>query len=281
MIGLYSLEENKEMAAFADGLKVANFSYKYRNHNHFTPDQVEGFDAVVVTGLRCKGMDIRNAYASLGVPVIVIDYGYMKRVKGIANFDTGHWQVGLNRLGWVPAYQCSDDRFKALGIEIQNCHKRGSTVLVCGQHAGDPSHGLDEGGIANWAKREINNIRAAYKNGSVLWRPHPDSAHIEVEGHDGIHSGPVDWSSIHAVVAINSNIGHEALLAGVPVFCRDDAPYAHLANLNFRDMGSPFVATIERRKEYFSRLAYAQWTLAEMRNGLAADFIINTKRKTK
>lgn len=279
MLGLYALESNLEVAAFAQGVRAARLPYRYRNHNAFTPDQTEPFETVVLSGLREKGGWIRDAYASRGVPVVVIDYGYLRRTSGVATWDTGHWQVGLNRLGWVPPFQCPADRFDSLGIEIVTRRKRGGAVLVCGQHAGDPSHGLDEGGIAKWAEREIRAIKAIYRKGPVLWRPHPDSARIEVPGHDGQHVGPVVWDELHAVVCINSNIGHEALLKGVPVFCRPDAPYEALGNKDYRDFGTPVVPSVERRRDYFQRLAYAQWTLEEMRQGKAVDFILSTARR--
>lgn len=272
MIGLYALEENIEMAAFADGLRAASLRYKYRNHNVFTPDQVEDFDIVVVAGLRDKGMVIKDCYQVLGVPVIVIDYGYMRRVSGVADFYTGHWQVGLNRLNWVPAFSCPADRFDALGVPIRNRIKRGNTILVCGQYSGDPSHGLTDQQMIDWAENQIKTAKQNHPDAQVLWRPHPkmDRA-FDVHGHDGISAGEINWDGVHSLVCINSNIGHEALLNGVPVSCRDDAPYASLIDAQTQTQ-------YDRRVEYFNRLAYAQWTLEEMRSGKAIEFILTAIR---
>ncbi|AEP08895.1 hypothetical protein MICA_558 [Micavibrio aeruginosavorus ARL-13] len=254
-----------EVAAFAQGLRAATLPFKYRNHNPFTPDQVEDFDVVVVSGLRDKGTVIRDAYAKKGKPVIVIDYGYMSRVSGIKTWATGHWQVGLNRLGWVPPFQCLSDRLDRLGIFFKPQHD-GEYVLVCGQHVGDPSHGLDADGISAWATREIAKAKGARP---VLWRPHPDSPDVNATGHDGISSGPIDWASVHAVHCINSNVGHEAIINGVRVICEPSAPYAEL----------PMAPSEEQKRVYFSRLAYSQWTLDEMRSGEAIEFIINAIRR--
>lgn len=255
MIGLYALESNLELAAFAEGLRAAGLDYKYRNHNLFHRLETEDFSLVVLSGLRGKGKEIRDAYTALGVPVVVIDYGYMRRVFGVATWATGHWQVGIGRLGWVPPFQCPDDRFKSLGIDIVP-KAQGSLTIVCGQHAGDPSHGLDEEGIRQWALGRLA------EHPDALWRPHPDSP-VQIEGRDA-HNGPIDWHTVGRIVCINSNTGHEALLNGVPVTCEQSASYHHL---------SGELPSVEARHEYFCRLAYAQWTLDEMREGKTINFI--------
>ena len=257
MIGLYALESNLEMGAFAEGLGLP---FTYRNHNYFLPNETENFDLVVVTGLRGKGKDIRDAYNALGVPCIVIDYGYMNRVFGVDTWNTGHWQVGLNRLGWIPPFSCPDDRFNSLGVQLKKPHE-GDYILVCGQHVGDPSHGLDAAGISSWATKAIAELKG---DKPVLWRPHPDSPDVVAEGYDGISSGAIEWDKVHAVRCINSNIGHEAIINGVQAIC-DDAPYKDITD----------------RKDYFSRLAYAQWTLEEMRQGKAWEFISNSIERLK
>lgn len=262
MIGLYALETNLEVAAFADGLRAASLPFKYRNHNHFTKDQTEAFDAVVVSGLRAQGKDILEAYSALNIPVIVIDYGYMDRVFGVGTWSTGHWQLGLNRLGWVPPFKCPSDRFDALNITLKS-PRDGEVIIVCGQHAGDPSHGMDSKGISDWATKAIQEMKVYGM--PVLWRPHPDSPDVKATGHDGLSRGEMDWSKVHAIRCINSNIGHEAIIEGVKVYADDTAPYAG----------------IEDRYEYFCRLAYAQWTLDEMRSGEAIEFIFKTIKETK
>lgn len=252
-----------ELQAFMEGLDALALPYRERHHNGFAPrGQTEDFSHVVVSGLREEGTMIRDAYNLLGVPCVVIDYGYLSRVSGRATFAVGHWQVGLNRLGWVPPFKCPPDRFEALGIEIQSRRKRGERIYVCGQHSGDPSHGLDRNGVVRWALDTVNDLRFVTER-EVVWRPHPDSP-IGI-GNVKNSTGPIDWDDVFCVVTINSNIGHEALLNGVSVICEETAPYSELANDCFSE--SPFMPDAKIRKQYFARLAYAQWTLEEIRAG--------------
>lgn len=266
MIGLYALEYNVEMAAFADGLKAASLPFKWRNHNHFKKDETEDFSLVVVSGLRDKGREIRDAYEGLGVPVVVVDYGYLNRVHGVDDYETGHWQVGLGRLGWLPPVDCPNDRFNSLGLDVIDRKNWGNDVLICGQYSGDPSHGLTDGQMIVWAEHAIEEARIKYPDCRILWRPHPKMEKPQdVFGHDGLSAGIIDWDDVRAVYCINSTIGNEAILNGVPVDCREDATYNEIA----------LVSDVEKRLSYFHRLAYGQWTLDEMRSGKAIRFLCN------
>jgi len=69
------------------------------------------------------------------------------------------------------------------------------------------------------------------------------------------------------VVTWNSNVGHEALLAGVPVVAHGPAAYAELAGET--------LPSVDARREYFHRVAYGQWTLDEMRSGACQRFIVD------
>lgn len=251
-----------ELQAFMEGLACLALPYKERHHNGFAPrGQTEDFCPVVVTGLRAEGSIIRTAYNELGVPCVVIDYGYLSRVSGKATFQSGHWQIGIDRLGWVPQFACPRDRLDALGVEFRD-RSEGQRIYVCGQHDGDPSHGLTRNGIVKWAMDTINDLRFLTKR-EIVWRSHPDSK-IEI-GNVRNSTGPMDWDDAHCIVTINSNIGHEALIRGVPVVCEGGAPYEELANDCFSE--ALFMPDISTREQYFARLAYAQWTLEEMRAG--------------
>jgi hypothetical protein len=62
------------------------------------------------------------------------------------------------------------------------------------------------------------------------------------------------------VIAYTSNIGHDALLAGVEVDADGPAAWAGV--------------TLSGRTKYFHRLAYAQWLLPEIASGEAIEFIL-------
>lgn len=261
-----------ETHAFLEGLELLGLPTRQRHHNGFKPrGQTEDFCPVFVSGLRAEGAMIRDAYNALGVPCVVVDYGYLSRVSGRAKFHQGHWQVGIDRLGWVPEFMCPADRFEGLNLSIAPARTTGERVYVCGQHVGDPSHGLDRNGIVDWALQAVNDLRFVTDR-EIVWRPHPDSP-MGI-GNVENSTGPIDWDDVYCVVTINSNIGHEALLNGVPVIAQGDAPYTEIANDAFSE--DLFMPSARVRKKYFSRLAYAQWTLDEISRGLPQQWLIES-----
>jgi len=51
----------------------------WRNPAPFIPDQVEKFDLVLHYGMQGRGPDLVKAYGRAGIPVVIIDFGYLKR----------------------------------------------------------------------------------------------------------------------------------------------------------------------------------------------------------
>src|SRR5690606_3885364 len=101
----------------------------------------------------------------------------------------------------------------------------------------------------------------------AVYRPHPRGG-IDLPGVES-HTGWLEESLAGArlVVTWNSNVGHDALLAGVPVVAHGPAAYDELTGET--------LPSVDARREYFHRVAYGQWTLAEMRSGLCQRFVLD------
>ena len=117
----------------------------------------------------------------------------------------------------------------------------------------------------------------------IRFRPHPGSMHSTLEHIVGaelrqcnVESLTKAFSEARVAITFNSTSGVEAILAGVPVDCAPDAHYARVAAYGWGEVaekeGRQFVGTVETR-EYFHRLAYAQWTIPEIQNGSAIRFL--------
>src|SRR5690606_20547109 len=132
--------------------------------------------------------------------------------------------------------------------------------LICGQVPGDAAHGLDADSYLNWLRAIVSQYPDA------VYRPHPRGG-IDLPGVES-HIGSLEEALAGArlVVTWNSNVGHDALLAGVPVVAQRPTAYAEL-------LGET-LPSVEARREYFHRVAYGQWTLAEMHSGLCQRFIL-------
>ena len=59
-------------------------------------------------------------------------------------------------------------------------------------------------------------------------------------------------------------------MKGVPVFCDEAAMYAEYANTDIDNIEKPLTFNLQ---EYFSRLAYSQWTCEEIVRGEKWEFL--------
>lgn len=259
-VGIYAGSGHPVVAALREGFAATGCTVAARASNYHR-GEVEKFDLVVSYGMKA-GRRVRDAYQAAGIPVVVVDWGYLARVNEKGDYEGRHFQVGLGGLNAIPGFSCSADRFDALGVEIVS---RGGDpkgyVLVCGQVPGDAAHGMDAEAYVKWLREIVSQYPDA------VYRPHPRGG-IDLPGVES-HTGSLEEALAGArlVVTWNSNVGHDALLAGVPVVAHGSAAYAELTGET--------LPSFEARREYFHRLAYGQWTLAEMRSGACQRFVLD------
>lgn len=264
------------LAAFAAGLSLIGVDAFWTPINDWARDEC---DAVAIYGLRHQGQDVVAHYAARGVPVVVIDHGYMKRVNVAADLPTGYLQVGINRLGWVPP-QAPRDRFEALGIAPrQRPAKEIRRAVIMGQVPYDASHRLNAAQLTLCYEALYDELRqAGIRN--VVFRGHPLANESESGGgvnprvpRDGMR--PIDDAIRHAdlVVSINSNAGLEAIIDGCPAAVLKASHYTEAAYRWPVITSAIEPAPVELVNDLLARLAYAQWTDAEIRAGLPHRFL--------
>lgn len=255
MILVYASKKSVEAVAFADGLRANGKEVRELSASDYGKGQVLPCEAVVITGTRGKGALILDDHRH--IPVIVIDYGYLDRVSGIATWQTGHWQVGIGGLNRPPAFPCPGNRLYRLGTAPKQ-PRGGDYPVVLGQHSGDPSHGLSDSEMIKWAQAKCDEIGG-------YWRPHPDSPHIRV---DAPRAGD-DWlaraSEVHTLCSTG---GLEALIDGVPAIA------AMPERASWGELSGPVHPGADAVRDLCQRLAYGQWTLEEMRSGEAPAFVL-------
>ena len=241
-IGIYARDHQVAAVAMKHGFELQGQRALFRSLPDYGHGCIEDFDLVVIVGLRGKGADALRDYQERDVPVLVIDFGYLNRAT--AEDSDGYWQVGLGGLNQIPQFECPGDRFEALGLDIQKPVKGDGPVILCAQVIGDAAHQFDtEAKLEAWAETVEHDE----------YRAHPGT---------GVESEPLGDVLARAgkIVTWNSNVGHDALLAGVPVEAHGPAPYAGVE--------------LKDREGYFARVAYGQWTVPEMEEGLAAAFVL-------
>lgn len=251
------------------GLERLSFDVHWVSHADWTSQTTA--DLVVIYGLRAWGPDIVHHYESCGVPVVVVDLGYIRRAHVAADLVTGFLYVGIGGLGRIPP-MAPGDRAKALGIEA-NPARQGPIrkALICGQVELDASHALT---APELVRTYHDMAQTLERQGVETWfRPHP-FAKFDA-GLPIAENGPIAdvVRQFDLVASINSNAGLDALLEGLPVMICKPCHYQSLAwpeNMPVIKIHAP---TTKQVQNLINRLSYAQWTAAEIAEGLPFVFM--------
>ena len=147
-------------------------------------------------------------------------------------------------------------RFRAFGLAVAPWRRGGRHVLLCTQSKAYLRLVCDLDGDA-WLSDTLSRLRAATD------RP------IRLRGKDSATSLAAELADCWALVTHASNAAVEALLAGVPVFVTGPSAAAAMGCRELSKIESPRMP--DERPAWVERLAAAQWSLAEIRDGTAWD----------
>lgn len=202
-----------------------------------------------------------------GSQVVVAENGYLDTVD-----EDGHqfFSLALDHHNGAGRWLCGPgDRWPLLGQALCPWRKEGASILVL------PQRGMGAPGVAmprGW-ENDIRRRLARMTSRPVRVRPHP-----------GLKSKarPLapDLQNVHAVVTWASGAALKALLAGVPVF--HDMPSwvgasAARPLAGVQDLESPLMDD-QARLKMFQRLAWCQWSVADIASGVALRWILQNGR---
>lgn len=218
--------------------------------------EIEECDLVFIKGAR--RMELVRAYEAAGVPVFIFDWGYIKRVNTPQEHQKGHWQISHSRLNRFPDFDVPADRLEKLAIEIsRKSHADNKRALLIGQMPKDAA--VAGTCHATWLRNKAAELQA--DGFDVFYREHPRGG-VKMPRLPSADGDLIEeMRASRVVVTYNSNTGHDALRAGVPVLCDPVAPYAELSGLT--------LPSLPKRRDYFQRLAYGQWRLDETSEAVA------------
>lgn len=207
-----------------------------------------GQPAVVWGLLRGSAGIIKLCHAS-GTPWIYIDHGYFRRghFEGHYRCTLGGFQ--LNRV--LPG--CPDDRWHSHNIRLQKWRSgQGEDIIVC------PPTGVvaETFGKQNWLATTLRAIQDRTKRRIVVRHKH-DSAQTTLS--EAVKTA-------HALVTYNSIAAVEAAVLGVPVIVHEKSAAAPVGAVSLDLIENP---PMPDRAAWAASLSYAQFTLDEMRSGLA------------
>lgn len=228
-----------------------------------TRPRLDRCDMVVRWGVRDRGL-IASA-RGCGCEVAILELGYIDRTEWFSLSLGG----GLNgRARFAPPGDHGERFAACFGHRLRPWLAdpgRDGHALIAGQVPGDNSlRGLD----ADWHYREA--ARSARALGlQPVFRPHPVGSGRAPDGVrvlDGELADAILGAAV--VITINSNVGVDAMLAGVPVVALDRGSMVW-------GVAAPEVEVQAEpdRESWAAALAWKQYTAAELESGLAWDHL--------
>ena len=178
------------------------------------------------------------------------DNAHFDRSRGrYFRFARNAWQVST--------LQSPDHaRAKALGLEVKPWRRDGKHIVVVEQS----EHFLGMVGARYWLPRVLRELRPFTDREIRVrpWRRDKDKAGSTLQS---------DLKNAWALVTHMSAAANEALLAGVPVFVSGPCAATPMASGPLSGIECPRYP--EGREDWAAGLANSQWTLSELREGMA------------
>lgn len=176
-------------------------------------------------------------------------------------WDLGYWdRFTLWRFSFNDYHPTADVMRGSVGRRL---------TLPVTDHGGDPNGPImligngpksNAVGAEGWACAKSLEIRAAYPEKKILYRPKPKRPIERGVVFDGLSTGPIDAElrGVSLVVCRHSNVAVDACFQGVPVVC--DAGAASLIYPQLFDGAQP---SAEDRRDFLNRLSWWQYSASE------------------
>lgn len=261
-LGIFGRSERPECRAIARGASRLGWDVVWQRPEVWSPDQFQPFDLIATFGLRLHSGAAARHYESAGIGCIAIDLPALRL--------DGYYALWPGRINAIPA----SARIDRLGPVCFKNVPLGDGVLVCGQTGGDVAHEMDARDMRRWAREAVESVRAACPGRRIVWRPHPQFV-FYAEGAEAENptsrslEGSLCSGEFGAVVTHNSTCGVRALQYGIPTYCADDCFYKPIAQAGrYPSDAEPAMRPNEtKRRRFFARIMYSQWTLEEIETG--------------
>lgn len=212
---------------------------------------------VLVLWNRNRGYEsIAQTYERAGAKVIIAENGYVGQPEGGGKFyalalgqhnGAGRWYVGES---------------KRFPIDERPWRQRGDHVLVL------PQRGIGARGVAMpsaWLAA-VKNRLAKITDRPIRVRPHPGQSKAD----------PIpDLLNAHCAVTWASGAGIKSIQAGVPVFHELPDWIGSCAATRLADQIE--TCDMPSREILWTRISWAQWTLAEIETGVAFERLLHAE----
>ena len=266
------LGEIPPMDWFGQGCFANGFSPDLRDPIEFTGQEC---DLAAVSGGLARydkiNTKIFHFYRSMGVDTFVIEHGRLVPQDIIRNY----WLHYLNGVPMLPKLnpQMNHGRRKSIFLEFKP-QKRGEAILVAGQDV------LTDRMLGIHVMESIRN----FTDRKIIYRPRltegedPHCAELADEVSRDAINPEKDIARAWCVITGWSNMGGEALMSGVPVFCEPCASYAEYASSSIESIDYCEPPKQEAIEEYLMRFSYLMWSNEELRDGKGVQWMLENGR---
>ncbi len=205
-------------------------------------------------GITAETKHLWKAAKARGQDVYYLDNAYFDSAREV------YFRATRNRLQHTGQGESNCARFDALKIPIQPWRLAGKHVLVCPQS--DQFMRDVAGYEGSWLKDTLEALKLLTDR-PVRVRPW--------SGNKGewFRTLPQDLKNCHCLVSYSSSSSITAALAGVPAISTAEDAIARPITGRLEDVESPPQPSVDERRAWAGIAADNQWTLDEMRKGLA------------
>ena len=230
---------------------------------------VENADIVFSAGLGNPMGEVYSGYTAKAVPVIVTDAAFIRLPD--------YFQMGFG-LNWLPSWDCEEDRFLSLGIELKE-RSQGECIVIAGQKPDDAQHRISEDKLTELYQGWVDEIKN-HTDRPIIFRPHPRRPTMRLEGVS--HDVPTDKKrggldqlllNAHCLIAYNSTACTDALIAGVPFYSHSSQAQALSNGLDFSSIETPWFPDDHARLAHLNRVAHAQWKESEISDNVLRRYL--------
>tara|TARA_Y100000004_G_scaffold59867_1_gene66763 strand:- start:368 stop:1252 length:885 start_codon:yes stop_codon:yes gene_type:complete len=213
--------------------------------------------------------DLSDQQRKRGLNTVLIERGYVERTE---YYSIGFTQYPreLNNDADFKNKNMPNDRSSILNTKLkpwQNSDEK-KYVLVCGQTFNDAN--VDDVDYPNWLSETLSYL-VKVSNKKIIYRKHPLEWKKNISIPEGVkvsvdRSIEQDLKIASSVVSYNSNSCVEAVIEGIPSFVFSKRSVAwDVTNHDLSEINNP--KTFDR-EQWFNNLAYTQWNLKEIEEGL-------------
>jgi hypothetical protein len=233
---------------------------------------------------------VTNGNVRSGAYIVLYGLGGADRIAyagqpNVISFDAGYWERKLDlparkfRVS-IGGFHCPErifrdpypgpDRWNESGLAIAESggDPKGPILLVGN---GPKSNRI---GAANWCAEMSRNLREWFPDQKIWYRPKPKRAHdcgVDCDAVADDREIEKVLAKCSLVICRHSNVAVDAARCGVPCVAEDGAGHSiyHAPDsLGNPENGLPCMPNVKKRAELLHRLAWWQWSIAEIRAGL-------------